>query len=323
MVPPAFVLASGYYYTGALLPVAILFSRRRSSISSSPTMESQRKPPPASSSSSASLLAAASIDDAWDHGDGRRTRAAGKGKPRVLCLHGYCQSGRAFSNKIAGARRKLDRAYDLTFLDGPMLLPLPSTSAGDDNDDDDGSLLLSPRGWWRRSEATGEYTHVREAFEYVLRHVEEEGERYDAVIGFSQGGTLATSLAVSGVLGPDLRAVVTAGAPYVDEAFVVASELRRSSSSPSPSSSSSSSSAPNDDEVEGCHDHDAVPKLHFAGSTDALVSMESTAELCRRGGGGTLVVHDRGHMFPTRSANVREVLDFLDAALSSHRGDGM
>ena len=317
MVPPPFVLASGYY-TGALLPVAILFSRRRSSISSSPTMESQRKPPPASSSSSTSLLAAASIDDAWDHGDGRRTRAAGKGKPRVLCLHGYCQSGRAFSNKIAGARRKLDRAYDLTFLDGPMLLP--STSAGDDDetddtkDDDDGLLLLSPRGWWRRSEATGEYTHVREAFEYVLRHVEEEGETYDAVIGFSQGGTLATSLAVSGVLGPDLRAVVTAGAPYVDEAFVIASELRRSSSLPS----SSSSSAPNDDEVEGCHD--AVPKLHFAGSTDALVSMESTAELCRRGGGGTLVVHDRGHLFPTRSANVKEVLDFLDASLSIPSG---
>ena len=313
MVPRlTFVLASGYY-TGALLPAAILSSRRRSS-SSSTTMEPQTKPP--ASSSSTSLLAAppavAAVDDAGDGGG--RTRAAGK--PRVLCLHGYCQSGRAFSNKIAGARRKLDRAYDLTFLDGPMLVP-SSSSAGGENDDDDGDddgSLLSPRGWWRRSEDTGEYALVREAFDYVSRHVEEEGVTYDAVIGFSQGGTLATSLAVSGILGPDLRAVVTAGAPYVDEAFVIASELWRSTSS-------SSSSSPNDDEVEGCHD--VVPKLHFAGSTDALVSMESTAELCRRGGGGTLVVHDRGHMFPTRSANVREVLDFLDAALSSHRGDGM
>ena len=273
-------------------------------------MESLMKPPASSSTSLAASTTAAAVDDAGDGGG--RTRA---GKPRVLCLHGYCQSGRAFSNKIAGARRKLDRAYDLTFLDGPMLLPSSAAGGGGDDDDDGDGSLLSPRGWWRRSEATGEYTLVREAFDYVLRHVEEGGVTYDAIIGFSQGGTLATALAVSGVLGPDLRAVVTAGAPYVDEAFVIASELRKSSPSSSPSS-------PYDDEgARGCHD--VVPKLHFAGSTDALVPMESTSELCRRGGGGKLVVHDRGHLFPTRSANVKEVLDFLDAALSSHQKDGV
>jgi predicted esterase len=118
------------------------------------------------------------------------------------------------------------------------------------------------------------------------------------LLGFSQGGTLATALAVSGILGPNLRAVVTAGAPYNQQVFQFALELQ--------------SASPND-VVNG---FDNVPKLHFAGLTDALVSIESTSELCRSGGGGKLILHDQGHLFPTRSARVKEILDFLDVALS-------
>jgi hypothetical protein len=54
--------------------------------------------------------------------------------------------------------------------------------------------------------------------------------------------------------------------------------------------------------------------------------MESTSELCRSGGSGKLIVHDQGHLFPTRSARVKEVLDFLDVALScrnSGQSDGI
>jgi hypothetical protein len=107
---------------------------------------------------------------------------------------------------------------------------------------------------------------------------------------------LATALAVSGILGPNLRAVVTAGAPYNQQVFQIALQT----------------TSPND-VVNG---FDNVPKLHFAGSTDALVSMESTSELCRSGGSGKLIVHDQGHLFPTRAARVKEVLDFLDVAFS-------
>jgi hypothetical protein len=223
-------------------------------------------------------------------------------KPRILCLHGYCQHGSIFSNKIAGARRKIEREYDLHFLDGPILLPPVGIEIGDNAIDEFGAAepaslsLLPPRGWWCKSE-TGDSTLIHEAFEYIARHVEEECVQYDAIIGFSQGGTLATALALSGVLGPKLRAVVTTGAPYNHEVFQIALELQ--------------SASPN--VVNG---FDNVPKLHFAGSTDALVSMESTSELCKVGGSGKLIVHDQGHLFPTRSARVKEILDFLDVTLS-------
>jgi hypothetical protein len=222
-------------------------------------------------------------------------------KPRILCLHGYYQHASIFANKIAGARRKIERAYDLHFLDGPILLP--PLQVGDNDNDEFGAeepaslLSLPPRGWWCKSE-TGDYLLIHEAFEYIAKHVKEECVQYDAIIGFSQGGTLATALAVSGILGPNLRAVVTAGAPYNQQVFQIALELQTTS--------------PND-VVNG---FDNVPKLHFAGSTDALVSLESTSELCRSGGSGKLIVHDQGHLFPTRSARVKEVLDFLDVAFS-------
>ena len=90
-----------------------------------------------------------------------------KSKPRILCLHGRYQSGSIFRNKIAGARRKLEREYELHFLDGPILL----------NEEE------KVYGWWNRDE-NGKHTLVEEAFEYVIEQT--KAEQYDAIIGFSQ-----------------------------------------------------------------------------------------------------------------------------------------
>ena len=198
-------------------------------------------------------------------------------KPKILCLHGKYQSGAILRNKISGARRKLEREYELHFIDGPILL---------DNEEDDGDDVFS---WWNRSK-DGKHTLVREAFEYVTEQT--KTEQYDAIIGFSQGGTLATSLAVSGVL-PSIRVCITAGSPYIPEAFEIATELSKTSTR------------------NGLD----IPKLHMAGETDEMVPVDSTSELCENGGNGQLIVHDQGHLFPTRSARVREILDFLAVAL--------
>lgn len=195
-------------------------------------------------------------------------------RPRILCLHGKFQSAAIFSNKIAGARRKLEREYDLHFIDGPIQLD-------EDNED--------ARAWWLRLE-DGTHTMVQEAFEYVVDQT--KNHKYDAIIGFSQGGTLATALAISGVL-PEVKAVVTAGAPHIREAFEVASKL--------------ATSQPNNGRD--------IPKLHLAGETDAMVSLDWTKELVLEGGNGKLIQHEQGHLFPTRSARVKEILDFLGTHL--------
>ena len=199
-------------------------------------------------------------------------------KPRILCLHGRYQSGSIFRNKIAGARRKLEREYELHFLDGPILL-------NEEEEEED-----KVYGWWNRDE-NDKHTLIHEAFDYVIEQT--KAEQYDAIIGFSQGGTLATALAVSGAM-PNIRAICTAGAPCTHEVLEIAEELSSSKNGLD------------------------IPKLHLSGETDSMVSVESTKELVEKGGNGQLIIHDQGHLFPTRSARVKEILDFLAITLKDN-----
>ncbi len=195
-------------------------------------------------------------------------------KPRILCLHGLSQSASTFSNKIGGARRKLSRFYELDFLDGPI-------------------TYGEGRGWWIRNEH-GQQVGVETPFEYIRNHIQDN--HYDAILGFSQGGLLATALALSGDV-PNLKAIVTAGAPHVEETFQVA--FKR---------------APDDITIQTGR---AIPKLHFAGETDTIIPVERVEKLSHEGGNGKLVLHEKGHLFPTKASDVNEMMDFLDRHLLS------
>ena len=208
-------------------------------------------------------------------------------KPAILCLHGRQQNAATFALKISGARKKLSRMYECDFLDAP----LPILSSHSENG----------RAWWEKDEA-GRIVGLEEAFDHIRQRVRQrrdEGKsEYCAILGFSQGGTLAASLAVAGIVDivPKVEAVITAGSPMVEEVMEYASSFRRSISE-----------AP----ISNIECPVIVPMLHFAGETDAMVSVESTMKLCKAAGSGEVKVHDRGHMFPTRAADVRVILEFL------------
>lgn len=242
-------------------------------------------------------------------------------KPRILCLHGKAQTAESFSKKIGGARRKLERAFDLTFLDGPINLEdvvekqqSPTfTSSGNA----DPIIMNTGRAWFLRElvddgdgATTGEeheyrYIKLTDAIEYVARFAKDNG-RYDALMGFSQGGTLATALATSGAV--PVRAVLTAGSPHIEEAFVAASDWARTNRR---NGSSSTHTEEDVDDIGGL----SIPKLHLAGETDAMISTESTARLAERGGNGEMIVHEKGHLFPTRAVHVDRMVEFLKSSL--------
>lgn len=184
------------------------------------------------------------------------------------------------SNKIAGARRKLARKYDLHFLDAPIVLESEGS--------DDTARQLA---WWTQNE-DGKHILMQEAFDYVVQQT--KGESYDALLGFSQGGVLATALSLSGII-PGVRAVVTAGSPMVDEAFQVAMDMA--------------------DEAT-VENGKKIPKYHLAGETDAMVPVDSTRTMCEESGSGVLVLHEKGHMFPTRAQYVNEMMEFLSKSLA-------
>lgn len=224
------------------------------------------------------------------------------GKMRILCLHGKMQSAKSFSNKIAGARRKLERVYDLHFLNGPIVL-------GNKPSDDTSGVGESLYAWWNRDASTGQHTQVREAFDYIQEQTADQN--YDAILGFSQGGTLATALVLSGIM-PGVRAVVTSGAPHVNEVFQVASEL---SATNVVAGSNNEVTLSNMNSNSVFCEGKAIPKFHFAGERDELVTMDSTRALSENGGNGLLEVHEQGHLFPTRALRVNQVLRFLEEAL--------
>eukprot|EP00980_Cylindrotheca_fusiformis_P009446 scaffold2068_cov96-Cylindrotheca_fusiformis.AAC.2 len=208
--------------------------------------------------------------------DAMTTSSPPKAMKRILCLHGKSQSGTVLANKIAGARRKLARVYELDFLDAPV------------EEDSSGEQLA----WWILDDQRQEIL-VDKAFEYVIRQT--EGKQYDALLGFSQGGLLATALALSGKM-PEIQAVVTAGAPYRQLPFDIALSL-----------------ASETETAEG----KAIPKLHFAGETDAMIPVQSVYQLCEAGGNGEVVVHDKGHLFPTKAVHVNYMMEFLEKSLAS------
>lgn len=214
------------------------------------------------------------------------------GKPkRILCLHGAYQSASMFYSKIGGARRKLSRVYELDFLEGPLEMEQESEGVVD--------CTNVPRAWWRRDD-DGRHILVKEAFDYVRK--ETNGRQYDAIIGFSQGGTLATALCQSDTF-PGVKAVVTAGAPLVEEAFTVATDI----------------AAARGDSDTVASNRLEIPKLHIAGERDDLVDVDWTRALCERGGGGDVLVHEQGHLFPTRAAIVNQVIEFLGKSLQEDK----
>ena len=200
---------------------------------------------------------------------------------RILCLHGRCQSGTMLSNKIAGARKKLQRVYELDFLDGPIVVP-----------SNEGNNAEQQLAWWERDEH-GNHINIQETFDYVLEST--KGKDYHAILGFSQGGLLGTSLVLTGKF-PNVKAVLTAGSPYTEDPFQYAETVAL--------------------DTEAIRKGKSIPKLHFAGETDAMVPVESTRKLCEEGGNGQLRIHEKGHLFPTKAAYVNEMLEFFEKSLN-------
>lgn len=212
-------------------------------------------------------------------------------KRKVLCLHGRCQSGSMMSNKIAGARKKLQRVYDLDFLDAPFEIETANANDGDQQQPPPPRQLE----WWTRDESTGKpKSNVKEAFEYVMESTKDKD--YDAVIGFSQGGLLGCAMVLMGAF-PTIRAVVTAGSPFREEPFETADQFL--------------SQLEQEVSLATKKRGKDIPKLHFAGETDTMVPVNSVQKLSETGGNGRVTIHEKGHLFPTKAVYVNEMLEFL------------
>jgi len=101
---------------------------------------------------------------------------------KILCLHGYRQSGEQFRTKTGGFRKLFKKKCEYVFIDAPHFIP-----------------ETEDRGWWfSQSEKTYDATEVSAVdlgFEETLNSVASEIKTqgpFDGILSFSQGACLAS-----------------------------------------------------------------------------------------------------------------------------------
>jgi predicted esterase len=136
-------------------------------------------------------------------------------KVRILCLHGYEQTGAQLRAKSGGLRRPVNAFAEFHFIDGPQAAD--RRNAPPDGND-------SGRGWFTfEALETGASPHLEgleASLAAVAAAVDGDGAgAFDGVLGFSQGAALVAALAIvqayrhtflDGCIAPPLSAVAAA-----------------------------------------------------------------------------------------------------------------
>jgi predicted esterase len=204
---------------------------------------------------------------------------------RVLCLHGYGQSGKFFRERI-GSLRKALKAHVSEFAcpDAPFV----ATASFLDGRGEDA------RSWWvwedgeERPSLSFEYRGLDETFEALNAICEAEGP-FDGVLGFSQGAALAAMLCRHRPWQP----------PHFRYAIMIAGFVPRD---PTLATSFDESMPPS-----------SLPTLHVFGAMDERVPPPSSERLARSFAAPQTFSHPGGHAVPSDAAFRATVRDFVAA----------
>ena len=168
--------------------------------------------------------------------------------------------------------------YELIFLDAPHQLPVRE---GDD---------VPLRTWYLRSISKGGCSSVlphslEQSLKIIERLWRDEGN-FVGVLGFSQGGAIATVLASLPNRYSGLKFVVAIGAP------------------------DNLSKSPDDYVIQGGIPAE-VMSLHVMGQSDRAVSMDSSRSLSRHYDSPTILEHPKGHMVPSKATALDFMINFM------------
>ncbi|PWY82220.1 FSH1-domain-containing protein [Aspergillus heteromorphus CBS 117.55] len=279
---------------------------------------------------------------------------------KILCLHGYTQSGPLFHAKSRALIKHLTKALSPThavttvYPTGPIqLLPSdipgyepPSTSTsttstststeGGSTDDDTSTEAY---GWFRRSDTTNPplYSGLETGLSSIAQVLKNEGP-FDAVIGFSQGAAMAALIAsllepgraetmtrfrdpAVACQGSEFSGVPGFQVPEVwDEVWRVQPALKFAVCY-------SGFRAPGP-RYRGFYEPGVrTPVLHVLGTLDAVVEearSRALVEACLGSGDddGRVVFHPGGHFVPSQRPYLDAVVGFVRGVLADEEGAG-
>ncbi|CAB16576.1 Serine hydrolase [Schizosaccharomyces pombe] len=218
-------------------------------------------------------------------------------KSKILCIHGYAESGELFSVKLRALRERMADSVDFYFPTGPIELDKAKDELNGSGFDALSTVFSSSpashrRGWWRINEyADTKQLEPTKAFEYLASYIKEHGP-FDGILGFSQGTNLAANLAALVTIPkyqeyfsqPPFRfALFFSGyfRPLLMDGAVHATKLD-------------------------------LPTLHLLGKYDTVLSTETSTTLVRACKDAQVLFHPAAHQIPAPHAYVEPAADFID-----------
>nr|XP_057943251.1 esterase OVCA2 [Doryrhamphus excisus]XP_057943252.1 esterase OVCA2 [Doryrhamphus excisus] len=117
---------------------------------------------------------------------------------RVLCVHGYRQSGASFRDKTGALRKLLKKQVELVYVDAPHCV----VQAHENDDGSDAGGDQDSRGWWfsdpqartfNAQQQCEESSGLEESVAAVREAVKLQGP-FDGILGFSQGAAFVAML---------------------------------------------------------------------------------------------------------------------------------
>ncbi|KAJ1830487.1 Ovarian cancer-associated protein 2 [Coemansia sp. RSA 2703] len=203
---------------------------------------------------------------------------------RILCLHGYTQSGPSFRARTGPLRRGLGKQIEWVYATAPHLAATTFDSQATD-------APSEPMAWWNMhgGDTKRVWADVEDSVKALQKVAADEGP-FDGVLGFSQGaGMAAVMLALgqkqeSGI--PRFKfAVLISGFYPQMQAFEEALGGSRMQ----------------------------VPSLHVLGAADAVVPKTRGEELAQRAFENAEVhVHEGGHYVPANAEWRRVYKEFIE-----------
>ncbi|CAG5872939.1 unnamed protein product [Menidia menidia] len=213
---------------------------------------------------------------------------------RVLCVHGYRQSGSSFREKTGALRKLLKKQVELVYMSAPLTVNTDIPEKGNDSvpvpgGDEEG------RGWWfsdiqaqsfSAQQQCEESLGLEQSVAAVREAVRLQGP-FDGVLGFSQGAAFVAMLC--SLQEQKLE-------PEFGFRFAILVAGFRSA----------------------CKEHQRfyhaplqIPSLHVFGLEDRVIPDSMSRELLPSFQDTQVLIHPGGHFVPAASAHRQTYQDFL------------
>lgn len=188
---------------------------------------------------------------------------------KVLVLHGKQQNAEVFRgrcNKLTSRAVRDKMVTKFYFHDAPHCLPLKD---GDQ---------VPMRTWYLRNR---DGSIEQGSFDQTVSELEEVWRTqgpFEGILGFSMGGAMASIIASMPAKFPNLAFVLIAGAPDIDQKFVIPAN---------------------------------VLSLHLIGLDDRTVLPKSSHSLANKYHGPLVTEHELGHCLPMKANHLQLMMEFL------------